>query len=64
MTSKKLSKEDLENIVRGACLLSSGGGGTYSSGVNLLKKLTKGPYYDQDYVDYVDVDDLPDSLSD
>lgn len=64
MTSKKLSKEDIEDIVRGACLLSSGGGGTYSSGVNLLKKFTKGPYYDQDYVDYVDVDDLPDSLSD
>ena len=64
MTSKKLSKEDLENIVRGACLLSSGGGGTYSSGLNLLKKFTKGPYYDQDYVDYLEVDDLPDSSTD
>jgi uncharacterized protein len=64
MISKRLCKEDLENIVRGACLLSSGGGGTYSSGMNLLKAFTKGQYYDQDYVDYVDVDDLPDSSTD
>lgn len=64
MTSKRLFNDDLENIVRGACLLSSGGGGTYSSGMNLLKAFTKGQYYDQDYVDYVDVDELPDSSKD
>ena len=64
MKVMQLSKEDLENIVRGACLLSSGGGGTYSSGLNLLKKFTKGPYYDHDYVDYLEVDDLPDSSTD
>ena len=64
MKTNELNKEDLENIVRGACLLSSGGGGTYSSGLNLLKAFIKGPYYDQDYVDYIDVDDLPNSCTD
>lgn len=62
--SKRLYKEDLENIVRGACLLSSGGGGTYSSGTNLLECFSINDYYKQDYVDYVEVDELPDSSED
>jgi len=60
MTIKRLYKKDLENIVRGACLLSSGGGGTYSSGLSLVNKFPSA-YYENDYVEYVDLDDLPDS---
>ena len=64
MNNRKLYKGDLENIIRGACLLSSGGGGTYSSGKKLLEAFQKGQYYNQDYVDYVDVDELRGSDTD
>lgn len=39
------TKEYLFHVVKGACLLASGGGGTYSSAQNLLKYYTKGEYY-------------------
>lgn len=53
-------KNDLEAIVRGAALLSSGGGGTYTSGLNLLKSFGDPAYYPNgETVNYIAVDEIP-----
>ncbi len=38
---RTLSKTDLQDILNGACILSSGGGGPYSIGEQIIKQLTK-----------------------
>jgi uncharacterized protein len=55
----KFSKADLENIARGAALLSSGGGGTYTSGLNLLNDFGNPDYYPVETVACIDVDEIP-----
>ena len=64
MNTTPLNKENLESIVRGACLLSSGGGGTYTSGMNLLKNFVKSDYYPNGTVAMVSVENIPDSAKD
>ena len=44
-SSKQLNREALYDIAKGACLLASGGGGTYESGMSLAKNFVKGDYY-------------------
>ncbi len=38
-------QKDLQDILKGACLLASGGGGTYSSAKNLVDHFVKSDYY-------------------
>ncbi len=54
MEAKKFGKSELQNIVRGACLLGSGGGGGYQTGMNLVSYFspatdTKGYYARSSY---------------
>lgn len=42
---RQLDQNDLYHIARGACLLASGGGGTYESGLSLAKNFGQGEYY-------------------
>jgi DUF917 family protein len=59
MYSKGLSQEDLRNIVRGATLLASGGGGPYSVGMQLVDNFTSASsYYPGDTLPVVTVDKL------
>lgn len=44
MKTKTLSQSDLVNIVKGTCFLASGGGGSYSAGIQLTDHLKKGYY--------------------
>lgn len=52
MKTQKLNKKDLENIVKGACFLASGGGGSYSAGMKLSRHFEKG-YYKSDSFEMV-----------
>jgi DUF917 family protein len=66
MVTKELTKVDLEDVVRGACLLGSGGGGTYVSGLSLVNHFVSGEYYgrSEPKVACVDVNDVPESKTD
>lgn len=55
---KSFKKEDLYNIARGACLLGSGGGGTYSSAMNLVNNFTENNYYKTTEVKVIKKSDL------
>ncbi|NDV84607.1 DUF917 family protein [Bacteroides sp. 51] len=51
---KKLGKESLENIVRGACLLGSGGGGGYDVSMQFIENFSEGEIA----IDSASIDDL------
>lgn len=53
----KLKVDDLRNIVRGACFLASGGGGSYQTGMKLADHFESDPYYKEAYgrIDHIDV---------
>lgn len=57
MKTKVLFKKELENIVKGATFLASGGGGSYSVGMKLTEHFKKG-YYPSDSFELVRISDL------
>lgn len=67
MKKTKLTRQELEQLVSGACFLASAGGGTYTSGMNLASHFNKSSYYLKDQtqeapvVEVVEVDDLEDT---
>lgn len=58
MEKTELTREDLELIVKGACFLASAGGGTYTSGMNLVSNFGSPEYYPTSTVEVVKVDDV------
>ncbi len=52
-----LNRDDLYAIARGACLLASGGGGTYESGISLADNFKEGEYYSNPFVEVVSPDE-------
>ena len=58
MKKIQLNREDLELIVKGACFLGSAGGGTYTSGMNLVSNFRSSDYYSEPTVNVVKVDDV------
>lgn len=60
MKKAALTREDLEQIVGGACFLASAGGGTYTSGMNLASRFGDTDYYPQNTVRLVEVEEVED----
>lgn len=60
MEKIELNREDLELIVKGACFLASAGGGTYTSGMNLVSNFGTPEYYPADTVEVKKVDEVDD----
>lgn len=58
MRKNEFTREDLELIVKGACFLGSAGGGTYTSGMNLVSNFQPSDYYPEATVKVVKVDDV------
>lgn len=63
MKKTELTREDLEQIVSGACFLASAGGGTYTSGMNLATRFGDTDYYPENKVRLVEVEEVEDEKS-
>lgn len=63
MKKTELTREDLEQIVGGACFLASAGGGTYTSGMNLASRFGNTDYYPENKVRLIEVDEVEDEKS-
>ena len=60
--NEPLKQIDLENLVKGATFLASGGGGTYDSAMLFVQNFTK-KHYERTEVSIIDVDDIPENDS-